>query len=211
MIYILSALTLALFGVTIATALKSRAGQQKLAEQMKLVLQSQHATLGQTQTSDKKLDWLRYEQQQSKDMQEHHFEQHSKALDHHRKSLEHQRVLLASLNRQLQDIDQTYDAAAPAGNSVAERVKNGSGNTSATTARAGQVQTSLKPHPALIRKIAQERKPVSLSQLFNNGLTGEKQENATAVETQGKQAGGTGSLVKHHVAEELGLRRVANG
>ena len=200
MIYLILALTVGLCGITIAASILARHSQRRLSEQMRLVVQSQHAALSQAQTSDKKLDWIRYEQQQSKEMQEHHFHENSKALDHQRKSLEHQRVMLASLNRQMQDLDDAYNApkAPPA-------------ETKAPKSVAGQAQTSLRPHPAAIRKNLEDRKPVSLSQLFSAKQQSEQPAGINSSRSQQNQSGGRGALIKSRDAAELGLRRVANG
>ena len=200
MIYILLVLTAGLCAVTIAAAVSGRAGQRRLSEQMRLVIQSQHASLSQAQTSDNKIDWVRYEQQQSKEMQEHHFHEHSKALDHQRKSMEHQRVMLASLNRQIQDLDQKFETP------VSTKPEAGS-----STNDSGQAQTSLRPHPAAIRKSRDVGQPVALSQLFNRAQRTENGPNVASGNSQRDVPERRGALIKNRDAAALGLRRVANG
>ena len=211
MIYLLLALMVALCALTVGAAVLGRQGQRRLADQMRLVIQSQHATLSQAKTSDTKLDWVRYEQQQSKELQEHHFKEQSKALDHQRKSLEHQRVMLASLSRQMQDLDQIFDAPKMQHQSGGTLLPRSDAANSATAKNKSQAQTSLRPHPAGIRKPVRENQPVSLSQLFRaqqQSVNGNAEEAGTrrSVASEGKSA-----LIKNRDAAALDLRRVANG
>ena len=94
--YILSAVTFMIVLVGLGLYRTSRF-EKKLWNRVDLVLRASHLCTSRVSNACKKLDEIKQER--------------SMAFDHQRKSSEHQRVLLASLNRQLQHLEQQLSLA----------------------------------------------------------------------------------------------------